>query len=188
MQVVHLPKSAVSEFDIPKVCVATGATDGVRYQKVKFTFVPMWARMSVAFCGIIGVILMLVNTRRVEADIPFTDEAYAKWKRAKIIPAILIVGAIPVIFLPMLVDEQLILLGLIGFLAIVIGAVVYAQTVMKQTGPFVKEITEDTLVIEIPSDEAAAAIDRRLGGNESPKAYRRDDLDERLEAELAKID
>src|SRR5262245_51538809 len=122
MQVVHLPKDAVTEFDIPRVCVATGATEGVRYQKVTFSFIPMWARMSVAFCGVIGIVLMLMNTRRVEADIPFTDEAYAKWKRARIIPAAIIVLAIPLIFFPLLIDESLILLGLFAFIAALIGA------------------------------------------------------------------
>ncbi|MBZ0117810.1 MAG: hypothetical protein K8H88_12480 [Sandaracinaceae bacterium] len=163
MPVVHLPKTAVSEFDMPRVCVTTGATEGVTFQKVTFTFVPLWARLSVAFCGLIGVILMLVSTKRVQAEIPFTDAAYSKWKMAKIIPALIIVGGIPLIFLPMLIDEDLAMVGLLAFIAAVIGAVVYAVTVTKAAGPFCKEITEDTLILEIPSDAAAEAMSKRLG-------------------------
>lgn len=170
---VHLPKTAVSEFDLPRVCVATGATEGVSYRKVKFQFVPLWARLSVAFCGLIGVVLMLINTRRVEAEIPFTDEAWGRFKRARIIPAVLIVGAIPLIFLPMAVDPDLILLGLVGFVAIVIGAVVYAQVVTRQAGPMCKEITEESLVLEIPNEDAARAIEARVtgGGAPAPNAF-----------------
>ena len=170
---VRLPKTAVSEFDLPRVCVATGATEGVSYHKVKFQFVPMWARLSVAFCGLIGVILMLINTRRVEAEIPFTDEAFAKFKRARVIPAVLIVGAIPLIFVPMLIDPDLIVLGLVAFVAGVIAAVVYAQAVTRHAGPMCKEITEDAILLEIPNDDAARAMESRVmgGGPPAPNAF-----------------
>lgn len=41
---IAIPKEAVTEFDMPRVCVATGATEGVEYRRVKFSFVPMWRR------------------------------------------------------------------------------------------------------------------------------------------------
>lgn len=173
---VRLPKTAVSEFDLPRVCVATGATEGVSYHKVKFQFVPMWARLSVAFCGLIGVVLMLLNTRRVEAEIPFTDEAFARFKRARIIPAILIVAAIPLIFLPMAIDPELIILGVLAFFAVVIGAVIYAQVVTKQAGPLCKEITDAEIVLDIPNEGAARAMESRVvgggtGGAPIPNAF-----------------
>ncbi len=167
---VTLPKNAVSQFDLPKVCVATGATEGISYHKVKFQFVPMWARLSVAFCGLIGVVLMLINTRRVEAEIPFTDEAYARFKRSRIVPVFLILGAIPLMFLPMLIDEDLIILGALAFIAMVIGAVVYAQVVSRSAGPICKEITEDSIILEIPNEDAARAMDARLMGGGAPPA------------------
>ena len=87
--IVRIPKNAVSEFDLPRVCVATGATEGVGYHKVTFQFVPMWARLSVAFCGIVGLVIMMLNTRRVQAEIPFTHEAFKAYKRARIVPALI---------------------------------------------------------------------------------------------------
>lgn len=162
--IVRLPKTAVSEFDLPRVCVATGATEGVTYQKVTFTFVPMWARLSVAFCGLIGVVLMMLNTRRVEAEIPFTQEAFARYKRARVIPLAIILGGLALMFVPMAISPDLILIGAVVFFAAVIGGVVYAQTVTKQSGPICKEIDEQTLTIELPNDAAARAFEARLAG------------------------
>ena len=161
---VVLPKTAVTEFDLPRVCVATGATEGVQYRKVKFTFIPMWARMSVAFCGLIGVILMMLNTRRVEADVPFTDDAWTRYQRAKWVPLVLILGGIPLMILPVLISPDLALVGFVAFLAIVIGAVVYATTVLKEAGPLCKNIDEESITLDIPNAEAAAAIEQRLAG------------------------
>lgn len=165
---VTLPKEAVTEFDLPRVCVATGATEGVEYKRVKFSFVPMWARMSVAFCGLIGVVLMMMNTRRVEAEVPFTAEAWSRWQRAKIIPAAIILGGIPLIFLPILVDPDFAPIGFIAFFAAVIAGVVYAATVTKSAGPICKNIDEGTITLDIPSAEAAEAIEARLAGAPAP--------------------
>lgn len=161
---ITIPKEAVTEFDMPRVCVATGATEGVEYHRVKFSFVPMWARMSVAFCGLIGLILMALNTRRVEAEIPFTAEAWTRYQRAKIVPVVIILASLVLLVVPLMIDPDLALVGFVAFFAAVIGAVVYAVTVMKSSGPICKNIDETSITLEIPDAEAARAIEERLTG------------------------
>lgn len=186
--IVRLPKTAVSEFDLPRVCVATGATEGVTYHKVSFQFVPVWARMSVAFCGIIGFVIMALNTRRVQAEMPFTDAAFAHYKRARIIPAVIIVAGVPLMILPMLIDPDAVLLGFLMFIAAVIGAVVYAQAVTKHAGPVCKEIDEETITLELPNDDAARAFEARLHASPAaPSAPDRDRYDDQLDRELSRM-
>src|SRR5689334_22049898 len=100
MAIVKLPKKAVTRFDLPPVCVVTGKTEGVDYHKTTFQFIPMWARMSVVLCGLLGVILMFATMKRAEVEVPMTADANQGWKRAKLITALLIIGALVVMFVP----------------------------------------------------------------------------------------
>jgi hypothetical protein len=164
---IHLPKRAMTEYDLPRVCVATGATDGVSFKKVTFQFTPLWARLSVAFCGILGVVLMLVNTKRVEADVPFTDAAFAKYKRDKLVPGLLVVGGLVPLFAGLVFgaeEPSVLLVGFGLFFALLIGAVVYVQTVTRESSPICKGITEQEVTLELPSHDAAMAFVERTGG------------------------
>jgi hypothetical protein len=162
---LRLPKNAVSEFDLPRVCVATGETEGVSYQKVTFTFVPLWARLSVGFCGIIGIILMIVNTKKVEAEIPFTDAAFRTFKVARIVPLALILGAVALMVVPIVIDPELVLFSIVVFVAGLVAAIIYIQAVTRPSGPMVKEIDDEFITLEIPNDEAARAIEERVLGD-----------------------
>src|SRR5689334_19632416 len=131
MATVKIPRQAVTRFDLPKVCLTTGATEGVEYHKTTFQFIPMWARMSVALCGLIGLILMLVTTKRAEVEIPMTPDAYSAWKRHKVIMIVLLLASVATLIVPLLIDEDLVFVGLIAGGAGIIGSIVYALTVVK---------------------------------------------------------
>ena len=62
------------------------------------------------------------------------------------------------------IDESFLLLGVLGFFVMLIAAIVYAQLVVKGSGPVCKEITEETITLELPSQEAVEAISRRMSG------------------------
>lgn len=163
MPTIRVPKKAMTRFDLPAVCLATGKSEGVEYHKTTFQFIPMWARLSVVFCGLIGVILMLVATKRVEAEIPMTAEAFAAWSRAKKILIALILVAVAIMIVPMLIDPELIVVGIGAGFLLLIGAIVYSVVALKNSGPVCKEIDEETITLDVPSPEAASAIEARLG-------------------------
>jgi hypothetical protein len=188
MRTLELPRSAVTKFDLPAVCVATGATEGVEHRRTTFTFIPMWARLAVPLCGLVGLIAMLVTMKRAEVELPFTAEAYSLWRRTQIITAVLLVSGVGVLFAGIAVEE--LIFGLVAFLAVVAGAIAYAHLVGKGTGPSVKEITDHKLVIQIPNDQAADAIEARLGLGAFAKpapADAGDKYERQLDQELADL-
>ena len=193
MSELRLPRKALTRFDLPPVCLATGAVDGVTYHKTRFVFVPLWARLSVAFCGLIGVILMLVSTQRADAEVPFTSEAFAAWKRAKVLTVMLVLASLVPLFAGLLLMDSMLLVGIIAFVALLVGAVVYSQTVLKTLGPICKSIDADTIVLAIPSEVAADAIAKRLGVGPDGAvpalaiAPAGDKYDRQLEAELDRM-
>jgi hypothetical protein len=193
MREVRIPKTAVTRFDLPPVCVATGATTGVSYQKLAFAYVPMWARLSVVFCGLIGVILILVNTQRVHAEVPFTDAAFAAYRRGKAIVAALIAAAFLPLIGGLLVAADALLIGLVLFVALLVAAAIYATVVLKNLGPTCKEIDSAHIRLAIPSEAAANAIVERLGlgpggaAAGAAKSADDDEYDRRLQAELDRI-
>lgn len=188
--VVEIPRQAVTRFDLPEVCLVTGATEGVRYRETSFVFVPIWARLSVAFCGLIGLVVMAVSTKRARAELPFTDEAWQAWVRAKRIVGVLFFCAFAVLAVPLL-DLSPLLPGLVGFVAVLIAAVIYSMTALKGAGPMCKYIDDRIVTLEIPSEDAAVAIEKRLGlgehaalAGEATPAEPSDELDRKLQAEL----
>lgn len=193
MSELRLPRKALTRFDLPPVCLATGAVDGVTYHKTRFVFVPLWARLSVAFCGLIGVILVLVSTQRADAEVPFTEEAFAVWKRAKMVTVALVLGSLVPLVGGLLLMDSTLLVGIVAFLAVLVGAVVYSQTVLKGLGPICKSIDADSIVLVVPSEAAADAINKRLGLGPDGTAPALapvppgDKYDQQLEAELDRM-
>ena len=187
---VVLAKHAVTEFDLPAVCVASGATEDVRYYPVKFSFVPMWARLSVAFCGLIGLVLMLASVRRVAVELPFTDDAFARFTRVRHAPPVLAVFAVLSLMAPLLLAPDQLAVGIVAFLGLLLAAI-YASVVVKGLGPVCKGIDETSVVLEIPSQAAADAIEERLGGPpeaDGPAGGEVDAYDRELEKELEAFD
>jgi hypothetical protein len=64
------------------VCMKCGARDGLMARKAKFSWTPMWARLSVIFCTILGAIAIMVTTKRAELSVPLCASCNAGWSKA----------------------------------------------------------------------------------------------------------
>jgi len=193
MPIVILPKAAVTKFDLPPVCVVTGESEGVVYKKVRFSFVPMWARLSILFCGLVGIVLMLVTTKRVTGELPFLESAFAEWRRAQRVTGIGLLVAL-LVGVGLMVGTDALLLGFAVLIAGVIAVVAYAAAVVRKLGPACRRIDDQHIEIEIPSEAAARAIEARLGigGQGTPGKLEagnsEDRYDRMLDAELERMD
>jgi len=189
MAIVRIPKNAVTKFDLPAVCVVTGGDQGVTYKPITFQWVPLWARLSVAFCGIIGLIAMLVSTKRVRAEMPFNEGAYGAWKRKQWIGGGLVLASFPVLLLALLEPEWL-LLGLGGFFALFVAGLAYLIAVARRAGPMCREIDDTHITLELPSEAAAQAFSARLGLDAAALPGSSEGLDEydaRIDEELSRL-
>jgi hypothetical protein len=77
---VEIPVNEMSSFDLPKVCLVTGATENVVFKPVKFSWYPRWIAVFILVGWPIALILALTLTKRVKGELPFTEEAYRRWK------------------------------------------------------------------------------------------------------------
>lgn len=148
--------------ELPPVCVATGATEGVEYYPVKFQYVPWWARF---FFGAIGAALA---ARKADVMVPFTPEAHKRYKRAQWMPAVIIIGGMLLAFLPMAISSSLAAVGALGFIAAIVAGLVYAMTVTKTSGPICKYMDDAGITLVIPNEVAADAIETGVVTGGSP--------------------
>lgn len=194
MPEIRLPRHAVTRVDLPAVCVATGASEGVEYHRTPFQFVPLWARLTIVPCGVFALIFIFMSMQRVQVDVPMTPDAHRAWKRAKRTMGVLVVAALSVLLLPMLIEPELLFVGVIAFIALLVGVIAYSLVVLKKAGPICKRIDDEVVRLEIPSGAAVTAIEERLGlgaGTPEPTGASgsqaddpRDELDRRLDSEL----
>jgi hypothetical protein len=149
---VVLPLRLCTRFDLPAVCILTGETDGVIWKTVAF-------RIS-------------VKAPLVPVDLPFTEEAFARWSRAhRRWPALGFVTFFALIFLGILGRHSLetsfgiripplgVTLALMG---LGIPIVVLTVARIRGSGPILVAIDKETITLRIPSERAAAAL-RELG-------------------------
>jgi hypothetical protein len=179
MHEVVIPAGELNEFDLPPVCVITGEREGVVFKPVKFTWYPTWIAF-VALCNLlIGMIVASVMTRRVRGTLPFTEAAWARWRRGQVFMAIAAVLGLALFFLSILLfmaDET----GTRGLLALGLGAAlplgVWLKWVRGQ-GPYAVSIDKGLdLVLAIPHGVAAHAITTHfVAGLRAPDLEDRED-------------
>ncbi len=189
MSVVEIPR-VLREGDLPAVCIVTGATEGVRYRSTTLHFTPMPARLALAFCGIVGIVVFAVMREQTQMPLPYTDAAWCRHQTAQRVGIALLVCAIVpmlLLFFPLraLGLPSAMLLGLAP-LPLILAAVAYQILVARRTGAICQDMTADTVRLELPSDAAAAAIREKY----APAVYavaegaERDVRDDELDREL----
>lgn len=154
----------LSPFDLPRVCVATGATAGVEFRRVDFSWVPWWTWL-VLVCNVVLYLIVAGMTRRhVRGELPFTDEAWRRWRFARIV--------FRIAFVAMLVGFGLgfVLMArgdagwaVLVFLASLVGPVGAHRLLVRPRGPVCERIEPDRLVLALPSANAASAFEGSTG-------------------------
>jgi hypothetical protein len=160
---VQIPCGELNEFDLPPVCALTGRTEGVVFKKVKFSWYPRWVGLLVVINPLIAMIVATVLTRRVNGAMPFTEEAWSRWRRGQLLFGLSLATCV------------LTIVGAIGIMAsghVELGfatvALAIAQPVLawrfflKGKSPVVKKIDRTHLTLSLPSADAVAALQSHL--------------------------
>jgi hypothetical protein len=67
---------------LPDVCLKCAARDGIVRRQAKFQWTPVWARLSIIFCTIGGLIVMLLTTKKGGLSVPLCQPCNARWGQA----------------------------------------------------------------------------------------------------------
>lgn len=162
MASITIPVKELTQFDLPAVCVVTGAREGVVFRKVQFVWIPPVARMLAVACGLVGVVAMLAMQKRVHGELPFSDAGWERWRSGKILVAVGVVACVALVALGAYTFSvaSLEMGGLVMITGIV--ALVAAALLAKGRGPACKRIGDDDIELELPSADATAAFEERL--------------------------
>ncbi|WP_404365792.1 B-box zinc finger protein [Corallococcus coralloides] len=174
MHHVFLLIQEMNAFDLPPVCVITGERQGVVFKPVAFSWYPGWASRFL-FLGVlvlplvpllpiasivlpIALIVASVMTRQAKGTLPFTEEAWSRWRRTRVIrPIAFAAGAgLLIMAAAVLAAGERMPLGL-GALALGVALPALAWVFSSQ-GPQLQGSREDALVLYIPNGAAAQAI------------------------------
>jgi hypothetical protein len=169
MAVVQIPVNELTQFDLPKVCVVTGRTDGVVFKPVKFQWYPRWIAVF-AFAPLIMVIVMMALMRRVKGELPFTEEAHAAWRKGQLMLTLSIVGAFVLFFGAMgAFGNNVPVLGLL-MLAAAVGTPIFVGVRVRGRGVSCLKIADGSIALKIPNEGAAMQLSEHLRGSAGRKA------------------
>lgn len=164
MRDVVIPKNELSEFDLPRVCVITGQTEGVVFKPVKFAWYPRWIVVLVLLNVLIAAIVAMALTKKAKGTLPFSEEGWAQWKRGKLLFGLSLLGTVVILIggiaLLARTESPAPLLTAV-LLSILLPIVTYAL-VLKNRAPVAKKIDDQHITLTLPSDEAASRIKTHL--------------------------
>lgn len=163
MSKIVLPADEMNEFDLPRVCIVTGQTEGVVFKDVKFAWYPRWVSLFVIINVLLAAIIAYALTKRVKGQLPFTEEAWKQWRQGRILFGLSFLAAFILfgvgISLMSNGHQELGVLGMGLMIAVPIAAYVLFA---RNKGPIVMRIADGQVTLKIPSDFAADAISQHL--------------------------
>jgi len=175
MASISIPEGELTSFDLPAICLVTGAREQVEVRTVRFTFTPLWIPLAIPgaavacivvpalFPLLLGLPLLAVfATRKVRGQLPFSPRGYRLWKVSS--GALRVTSTFASLFLLVVLlsrvfDPGPLPWGLLAGLAIV-PAVAYALAV--RFGVAVRNVRRGVVRLRIPSSEAARTITHHL--------------------------
>lgn len=165
MPKVKLPRAECTQYDLPPVCVVTGSKDAIVWKEVKFQYMPQWA----FFIG--GVILGSIFMKKMTAELPFNDEAFRHYKRAKVMGVLAFVAFFVFFFggiggaaaVSDTSKDLAPILALLGVGAGFIVPIVMYIAFVRNRSPRCLWMDDQYVEVVLPSDAAVAAIRERFG-------------------------
>ena len=191
MSVVHIPRT-VRDGDIPAICVATGATEGVRFRSMTLQYVPVTARLALGFCGIVGIIVFLNMRQTAQLALPFSDAAWRRYTWSKRVAAGLVIAEFApllVVLVPLAQRLLALELAVAALVVFLVAAAVHYLTVTRRCAPLCTDIDADYITLDVHDESAASAIRARFDGELAVRSARgvdgeRDARDDELDREL----
>ncbi|NPC72885.1 hypothetical protein HPP05_24360 [Corallococcus exiguus] len=171
MHHIDIPSGAMNEFDLPPICIVTGEREGVVFKTVHFSWYPRWIGFLALLNLLIAIIVAAAMTKRVKGTLPFTEEAWSRWKRGQIIMGVSVVAGIALLILAfsLLASDAPEWQGLVALASSVALPVLAWVFFLRARGPQVRRIDPDNISLAIPNGPAAYAItDHFLAGLPSP--------------------
>jgi hypothetical protein len=138
----------------PAVCMKCGAHDGIVRRKVQFQWRPVWARFLV-FC-IIGIIVLLVTTRRANLEIPLCASCNARWSAARNAGIAGVVVLVAAFIAVRVTDAGRPAIG--GLIALIAAFVVLSLVFIRPRVLPVKRIDDEQIILGGVDSKAAGEI------------------------------
>jgi hypothetical protein len=163
MPQVVLPADELNEFDLPRVCVITGQTEGVEFKPVKFAWYPRWIVALVIINVLIAAIVASILTRRVKGQLPFTEEAYKRWRMGRVYFGLSFLVALGLFVGGILVLDTRVpeLSG--AFMLVAVAIPIAAGLIfVRNKGPAVQRIEDGQITLKLPSEEAVIRLQEHL--------------------------
>ncbi len=168
MAQIIVPDNELNSFDLPPVCVVTGATQGVVWKKVKFAWYPRWVTVLILVNVLVMAIVAAILTKRVKGELPFTEEAYSAWRRGRIFFGLAITAAIGLLIggaVALATDSPAVGVALL-LLTFAVPIAVWFAFVKGKTVTCTR-IADGSTSLNIPSEAAATQIRTHLTGGAS---------------------
>ena len=139
---------------LPGVCMKCGTTHDMQRRNAKFQWTPMWARLLVPFCTIVGAIAMLITTKKAQLDIPLCAPCNARWGQA----FAAIIGGVVALVLSLFSIQALEQAGAILFFVILAGFVGLMFGFVRPRMLQVHKIDDQNIELKGVHPDAARAI------------------------------
>ena len=161
---IVIPKNEINEFSLPRICVVTGSTESVTFQKMQFQYIPKW----IAIFGIapmLYLIFFFILRKTASGTMPFSEEGWAKVKAARrntVIAVVAFMGALVASFSIGISGHSdfiwvLPLVAIGGLIGIIVTSIL-----ARKTMPVATLIDNVSVTMKLPSAEAESAINRHL--------------------------
>ena len=166
MALLKLPINEMSSFDLPPVCLITGERNDVTFRRVRFSWYPRWVPVLILVPTgglLLALIVALILAKRAAGELPFSDEGWSRWRRAKLMVPVAVLWVIVAMLggVFFLSSEQT-ALGLLALLTMVGVPLVLYLTVQRGRMVTPASITDTEIALNVPSLQAALAIREHL--------------------------
>ncbi len=165
---IEIPAGELNSFDLPKVCVMTGATDStVEFRKVKFQWHPRWVFALILVNLLIMAIVAQIMTKRVQGELAFSEAAWKRWRLWKVLAVFAALGMVFGIIggVVLTIDEPAagisvtVLAFALGLTGIIMG---------QRAGPQVVSIKDNVLTLKITNPEVSSRYQQQLRVGRAP--------------------
>jgi len=162
---ITIPSGELTEFDLPRVCVVTGATEDIVFKDVKFQWYPRWVAALILINILIAAVVALALTKRVKGKLPFTEVAYAAWRRGVWTMLAAWFGAVVLFLFGLggLMSGRMALGTMASVGCIALPLAVWLKLV-RNRNVICTRIADGQITLRVPSDAAALAIREHLHG------------------------